>query len=363
MCSAIYRGAGSTVLRAKKSKRNSAKSSRSARPGAPRLVDVARVAGVSQMTASRALGKPELVSEETQRRVKAAVAQLGYVPNLLAGGLASKRSRVVAAVVPHIAGSIFNETIESMIEELAAAGYQVTLGLGGSSNPREDVLIESLLSRRPDGMILTGMVRSPATRSLLRRADVPVVEIWDLPADPIDMVVGFSHERVGAEVAAFMLKRGYRRPHILCADGPRAHARRQGFVKALLAKGKGKREPPCELAPAPGSVRAGREGLAKLLTRGDRPDFIMCSSDMLALGVLLEAAARGLRIPEDFEIFGFGDMQFAVEVTPPLNTVRIDGAMIGRQTAKLLLQRAAGRKPEQSVIDVGFTIVDRTKAR
>ncbi len=313
------------------------------------------------MTASRALSKPELVSEETQRRVKAAVAQLGYVPNLLAGGLASKRSRVVAAVVPQIAGSIFNDTIESMIEELAAAGYQVTLGLGGYNNQREDVLIESLLSRRPDGMILTGMVRSQATRSLLRRADVPVVEIWDLPADPIDMVVGFSHEKVGAEIAAFMWKQGYRKPHIVCADGPRAHARRRGFVKALLAKGK--REPPCELAPMPGSARAGRESLAKLLTRGDRPDFIMCSSDMLALGVLLEAASRGLRIPEDFEVFGFGDMQFSAEVTPPLSTVRIDGTMIGRQTAKLLLERTAGRKPQQSVIDVGFTLVDRTKTR
>jgi LacI family gluconate utilization system Gnt-I transcriptional repressor len=210
-------------------------------------------------------------------------------------------------------------------------------------------------------MILTGMVRAPAMRNLLHRAGVPVVETWDLPSDPIDMVVGFSHESVGAEVAAFMLKQGYKKPHLLCADSPRAHERRQGFVKALQAKGK--REPPCELVSMPSSVRAGRESLAKLLTRGDRPDFIMCSSDLLALGVLLEAAARGLRIPDDLEVFGFGDMQFASEVTPPLSTVRIDGAMIGKQTAKLLVERAAGRKPEQTVIDVGFTIVDRSKGR
>src|SRR5450830_1803591 len=131
------------------------------------LRDVAKLAGVAPITASRALNTPDAVSETVLKKVREAVERTGYVPNLLAGGLASKKSRLVAAVVPTIVEPIFLETVQSLTESLAAAGYQLMLGQSGYENSREDALLEAIIGRRPDGVVLTGIMRSPESRKRL----------------------------------------------------------------------------------------------------------------------------------------------------------------------------------------------------
>ncbi len=300
------------------------------------------------------------MSPDTLRRVREAIERTGYIPNMLAGGLASTRSRLVAALVPTIAGPVFLETIQALTEALAESGYQLMLGQSGYAHSREDALLDAIIGRRPDGIVLTGIMRSPEGRRRLLAAGIPVVETWDLTPTPIDMLVGFSHEEVGGAVAEYLHGHGRRRPAIVTADDPRAGLRRASFI--LAARRLGMAEVPVCTVPAPSTLGHGRTGLADLLARRPDVDAVFCSSDVLALGAITEAQARGIPVPGRLAVFGFGDFGFAADTHPALTTVRIDGTAIGRQAARFIVDRAAGRPVAESVVDIGFSIVERSTA-
>ena len=322
--------------------------------------DVARLAGVSPITVSRALSSPERLSAPTLERVRGAIRQTGYVPNLLAGGLRSARSRLVAAVVPTIAGPVFLDTVQALTDALDAKGYQLMLGQAGYRDSREDALIEAIIGRRPSGIVLTGMVHSAGARRRLTTSGIPVVETWDLMPRPIDMVVGFSHERIGEAVAAFLHARGRSRPAILSGDDARALRRIAGFRAA--ARRLGCKAPIVETVPAPTTLAAGRAGLERIWASHPGVDAIFASSDLLALGVLLQAQAMGIAVPGRLALVGFGDITLLAGVTPALTSVRIDGTRMGRLAANCIIDRAEGRPVAQRIVDVGFTIVERETA-
>ncbi|MBT2320968.1 LacI family DNA-binding transcriptional regulator [Variovorax paradoxus] len=324
------------------------------------LDDVAKLAGVSAITVSRALNTPERVSPKTREKVRLAVERTGYVPNLLAGGLASNRSRLVAALVPTIAGPVFLETVQALTEALAESGYQLMLGQSGYHNWREDALIDAIVGRRPDGIVLTGIMRSAEGRRRLLASGIPVVETWDLTPTPVDMLVGFSHEKVGAAIADFLHGKGYRRPAVVTGDDQRANLRRAGFEQAWRTLG-GAPVEVCSV-PAPTTLGSGRSALAQLLAAEPKIDVVVCSSDALAHGVITEAQARGLAVPKDIAAMGFGDLGFARHVHPAISTVRIDGNAIGRQAARFIVDRAEGRPVAQKIIDLGFSLIERASA-
>lgn len=324
------------------------------------LADVARLAGVSPITVSRALNSPQQLTEETLAKVRAAVARTGYVPNRVAGGLASNRSRLVAAIVPTIASQVFLETVEALTAALEAEGYQVMLGQSGYGEAREDALLDAIIGRRPDGVILTGVMHSPEGRRRLAAAGIPVVETWDLTPTPIDMLVGFSHEKVGASVADFLHYRGSRRPAVLHADDHRAGLRRQAFASRMLQLGV--RDVPQEIVPTPTTLGTGRRAFARLLAARPDIDAVFCSSDMLALGALVQAQVDGIAVPAQVRVMGFGDNAFAADTSPALSTVRIDGTAIGRQAARFVIDSAAGREVGPRIVDLGFKIVARQSA-
>ncbi len=317
------------------------------------LHDVAREAGVSLITASRALSNPAVVSARTIAKVQAAAEATGYIPNLLAGGLKSKRSLMVAALVPAISTAQFLPTVQALTETLAAAGYQLILGQSGYDHAREEALLNTMISRRPDGIVMTGLVHSAAARERLRRAGMPVVETWDLSDRPVDMLVGFSHLKVGSAVAGYFLGKGWQRLGIATGDDHRASMRCEGFVSVVG------REVPTAVVPAPSNLALGRRALGELLGQDPALRAVYCSSDQLAHGVLVEAQARGLRVPEDLAVCGFGDADFAAHTLPSLTTVHVDGAAIGRLAAQLIVDRCRGQVVAQPVVDVGFRIVER----
>ena len=325
--------------------------------GAVTLHDVARLADVAPITASRALNTPDRVSPEVLQKVTDAVRRTGYVPNLLAGGLASTRSKLVAAVVPTIAGPVFLQTVQSLTAALAEHGYQLMLGQSGYVDSREDALLEAIIGRRPDGIVLTGIMHLAQGRKRLLAAGIPVVETWDLTQTPIDMLVGFSHVDVGREVVAFLHGRGRRRLAVVSGDDERSKRRHDAFCKAAQALGL----PAVQVVvvPAPTTLRSGRSALAELLQRADGIDAVFCSSDLLALGVMTEAQARGVAVPTQLGVVGFGDLDFAADLNPALTTVRIDGAAIGRQAARFIVDRAEGREVGSRIVDIGFSIADR----
>jgi LacI family gluconate utilization system Gnt-I transcriptional repressor len=324
------------------------------------LSDVAKLAGVSAITISRALNAPDRVSPDTLRRVRDAVARTGYVPNLLAGGLASNRSRLVAALIPTIAGSVFLETIQALTDSLAGEGYQLMLGQSGYTGSREDALIDAIVGRRPDGIVLTGIMHSPEGRKRLLAAGIPVVETWDYTPTPIDMLVGFSHEKVGMQVADWLYARGYRRPAIITANDHRAGLRRLGFEARLRELGV--RSVPACVVDAPSTLGNGRAALIEVLSQEAKVDFVFCSSDVLAHGVITQAQAQGLAVPDHLGVMGFGNLGFAADVHPALSTVHIDGAAIGHQAARFIVDRQAGRDVRPNVRDIGFSILPRASA-
>lgn len=326
---------------------------------APRTItlqDVARVAGVSPITASRALNNPRLVSPDTLARVQQAAEETGYIPNRLAGGLKSKRSMTIGALVPFIAVPQFLPTVQALTQELELGGYQLLLAQTGYAPGREAALIDLFLGRRVDGIVVTGLLRDRAVTQRLRKLGLPVVETWDLSDQPCDMVVGFSHQAVGSAVAGYFRGKGWQDVAMASGDDERALRRREGFVAAMG------RDVPTAYVPAPSSLGLGRAALRDLLAGGRHPRAVFCSSDGLAQGVMTEALARDLRVPEDLAIVGFGGADFAAHLEPALTTVQIDGAAIGRQAARQLLARCRGEAVGPPVLDLGFTIVERASS-
>lgn len=326
-------------------------------PAIATLDEVARQAEVSSATVSRFFNSPGMLSARTAQRVRDAVERLGYVPNLLAGALASSRTRLVAAVIPEISQSLFASTIQSLSDTLADKGYGVMLGLTGAHDEHVDRQILAIIGRRPEGIILTGPALSLQTRRRLKSSEITTIETWDLPAEPVDLVVGFSHEAVGCAIAVHALKTGRRRAFVASATGVRALARRYGFAKAMLEGGAP--EPVVAAAVHATTYRYGRTAVAEHLSGGGRPEIIVCSSDWSAHGALDELRSRGIKVPDDIAVIGFGDLDFASDLEPGLTTVKIDGHVIGLRAAEFLLRRAQGQRIQEPVVDIGFTLVRR----
>src|SRR3954454_13097157 len=202
---------------------------------APTLSAVADLAGVSAITVSRVVRLPDMVAPQTRARVEAAMRQLGYVPNLVAGALASSRTNSVGVLVPTIANSIFADTVQGLSDHLEPLGYAVILAQSRYDAAREDHVLAALLSRRPEAIILVG---SPATDDgarLLRRAGIPIVETWELPPAPIDAVAGFDNYKAGVAVARYLVSRGRNSLAFIGGDDPRATRRWHGFSDTAVA--------------------------------------------------------------------------------------------------------------------------------
>ncbi|MBD8162900.1 LacI family DNA-binding transcriptional regulator [Erwinia persicina] len=320
----------------------------------PTLEDVARLAGLSPMTVSRAINKPQVVRPATVARVMEAIQATGYIPNMLAGGLASKRSRLIAVVVPQINNSMFVDTVQALGDRLAQRGYHMLLCITGYSADNEASIVATILSRRPDGIVLTGIHHSPELRKTILNIGLPVVEIWDLTPTPLDMLVGFSHEKIGTQLGHYCLQKGYLNLGLVWASDRRALQRRKGLSDVMQG------QPGCRIrgvnAPVPTSLDAGRQGMRQLLARGERFDAIICSSDTLAQGVIMEAEACGLAVPARLAVIGFGDLAFAAANRPSITTVAIDRVKMGEEAATLLADKIEGQVPAELVIDLGFTL-------
>ena len=318
------------------------------------------LAGVAPITASRALNTPAQVSEDVLRKVQEAVERTGYVPNRMAGGLASSKSRLIAAVVPSTVFSVFNETIEALNGALFEAGYQLMLGQTGYSAEREELLLESVISRRPDGIFITGIMPPGKARTRLMASGIPVVETWDLTPTPIDMLIGFSHADIGQAVAKYLLEKGKKKFAIVTADDERASRRNKAFVDVVKAQNL--EDVTFHNVGDLRTLKSGREALNSVLLKRPDVDAIFCSSDLLALGVLTEARAQNISVPQQIAIMGFGDVPFVEDMIPALTTVKINGAEIGRLAAQCLVDRAQGKAVSQHIVDVGFSIVSRESA-
>ncbi|HET6234084.1 MAG TPA: LacI family DNA-binding transcriptional regulator [Acetobacteraceae bacterium] len=330
-----------------------------------KLSDVAAAAGVAPMTVSRVLNSPERVSAATAQLVRAAIERLGYVPNLVAGGLSSRRTRMVAAIVPTMAHPMFAELVQNFTDALRARGYEVMLSLSGYGEVSEAALVRAVLARRPDALLLTGATHDAPTRQMLADAAIPVVEVFDVARQPIDMLVGVDHAAAGAAVAAYFRSKGHKRFAVFGASDARARVRAAAFAEAARRGGGSVLAE--TVIPAPSTIGAGRTALRALLpalspsaARGQRT-ALFCSSDLVAFGALVEAGANGVAVPDRLAVCGFGDFELSAASDPPFTTVSVEGERIGRHAAMFVLDRLGGAVGARRV-QVPFRIIERASS-
>lgn len=327
-------------------------------PGRTTINDVARLAGVSTATVSRFLNNSATLAPATAERVREAVASLGYIPNIIAGSLASKSSKLVAVVVPGIVNSIIDETVEQLVSRLSSAGVVPLLGITHLDPERLTSITMAALGMQAEAIIFTSLI-PPSLRQLLERFNTTVIEIWGLPRDPLDVAIGFSHREVGQALAEFACEHGYRRPHLVTAQSPRGQIRSNAFAERwneLGGSGVTQQEIPIPLV----YDHAG-EVMALIRAAPQRPDLVVVASDLLAYELVRRLQADGLRVPQDVAVIGFGDMAMP-SAEPSLTTVRIDGTDIADRVLDVLALRAQGQDLVERRINCGFEIIRRGSA-
>lgn len=332
--------------------------------GGHRIEEVARLAGVSAITVSRTINKPETVAESTRAAVWKAIEKIGYIPNRLAGGLASNKSHSIGVVLPSITNPAYAERVQGMTDVLSPAGYNLLLGLSGVSPETELKHVMAFLGQRVAGVALTGTRHADRTRALLAQAGVPVVEIPILSEPLIDMAVGYSNEGACYAMVEHLARCGYRKIAFLSlpmAGNQLIEERWNGYRKAVADFGLD--HDPRLQNETVGGPASSAKAFVELLARRPDIDAVFCTGDMHAIGCILEAKRRGIQIPEDIGIAGYDDVELAQEFVPALTTVRFNRYEMGRVAAGLLLARIRGETPVKKVVDVGFEIIARSSTR
>lgn len=335
------------------------------RPSAPTMSDVGRRAGVSAMTVSRALRDGGSIAPETRKRIMKAVEEVGYVLDQSAQSLVSRRTAFIAALIPSINNSNFADTARAITNVLQATGIQLLLGYTDYSIENEERLIEAMLKRRPEGMIVTGGRHTTRARRLLEQANIPLIEMWDLPLKPVEHVVGFSNAAAAGALVHYLHRRGRRKIGFIGGTSQRDErgaARRAGYETALHELGL---SPPrvISIAQPPISMRHGAEAIVRLIEQAPDVEVAMCTSDLSAFGAIMECARRGWSVPGRIGIAGFGDFEVASYSNPRITTVGVNCLEIGRQAGELMLRAIeASRKgrviaPETVITD--FEVIGR----
>ncbi|TFH85011.1 LacI family DNA-binding transcriptional regulator [Billgrantia azerbaijanica] len=322
----------------------------------PTLKEVAEAAGVSAITASRALNTPERVNETTRQRVLEAVERVGYVPNLVAGSLASARSRFIAVIVPSLSNTVFIEVIRGLQTTFEAHGYQILLGNTDYDIEREHRLVRTFLGWSCSALVTAGLRHTAACRDLLVNCDKPVVEVMEL-GEALDLNVGLDHREAGRCMARHLLERGYRRTVFVSVGTDRdyrAAMRYDGHREVLAAAGL---DAPFIELDQPSGLDAGAAGLDRVRDAHPAAEVVHFANDDLAAGALLHAQRLGLRVPDDIAIAGFNGLPLGQHITPRLTTIRSPRETMGRRAAEQILRRLDDKRVSRRQLDVGFELL------
>ena len=330
------------------------------------MKDVAKAAGVSVMTVSRAFREDSSIRSDTRAAIRAAAEELGYVFDSTAANLRTQRTGFVAVTIPSLNNANFAETVGGLTDVLAGQDLQVLLSATNYDKESEELAIEQLLRRRPEAIVVTGGNHTPRSRRLLEAAGIPVVETWDLPEDPIDRVVGFSNAATMEELVAHLVDQGFQKIAFIGGDATadtRGADRRAGFVRSMTARGL-ETTRLVQAGPVPISMREGARAMAELLNRHSDTEAVICVSDLSAFGALTECQRMGKSVPDDIAIAGFGAYDIAEICVPQLTTVDPKCREIGIKAAEMITAALNGSAhPDRKVITPKLVASQSTKIR
>lgn len=313
------------------------------------LKDVSEASGVSEMTVSRVLRNRGDVSEATRKKVLATAKELGYVPNKIAGALASNRVNLVAVIIPSLSNMVFPEVLTGISDVLDDSPLQSVVGVTHYKPETEEKVLFEMLSWRPSGIILAGLEHTDAANAMLAASGIPVVEIMDTDGDPIDSVVGISHRRAGREMARQILRYGYEQIGFLGTKMPmdhRARKRFEGFTEALAKEGFEVVDQ--EFYDGGSSLLKGREMTARILERTPELDFLYYSNDMIGAGGMLHLLDQGIDIPGQIGLAAFNGTDLLDGLPVQLATMEAGRYEIGRKAAEIILERNAENAEESA---------------
>jgi LacI family gluconate utilization system Gnt-I transcriptional repressor len=329
------------------------------------MADIARVAGVSPMTVSRAFRSDTSVGGVTRAEILQAAEDLGYVFDATASALRQQRTGFVAVTVPSISNSNFADTLRGLTEGLRPKGLQILLAYTDYDMAEEERMVEQLLRRRPDAIVVTGGRHTDRTRRMLEGAGIPVVETWDLPDRPIGHVVGFSNAGAVRGMVDHLVAQGLTRIAFIGGDAARdtrGADRRAGFVAAMRAHGLD----PTRLIAAgtpPISMREGAVAMGRLIAEWPDTQAVVCVSDLSAFGALTECQRQGLDVPGRISVAGFGDYEIGGISVPPLTTINPFPHRIGASAAALIVDVLEGRQSGPAVVRVVPELLVRGSSR
>lgn len=307
-----------------------------------RLAQVARLAKVSPATVSRAFNTPDLLSKVTLKRVRTAAAQLDYIPDGLARSLRRNRSMVVGAVVPVLRHAYFASTVEGLQSEITKHGYTLLLATAEFDEKTELAAVRAMVRQGVDGVVLVGMQHDPALLPMLKDLGKPFIVTWSY--DTTVASVGFDHRKAIQPVVNNLLDLGHRDVVAIMAFlnvSDRERSRLAGIEDAFAARGATFPRERVIFAGG-GSLQDGRNALRTIQARFPEATAAICANDLLAAGVMMECASRGLSVPRDMSVVGYGDLDIAAAMNPPITTVRTPGAEMGRMAANSLLAQLSG---------------------
>ena len=334
----------------------------------PTMSDVAKLAGVSSMTVSRALRPDTSASQATRQKIREAADQLGYVLDSTAAGLSSRKTGFVAVTIPSINNANFANTVKGLTDGLRDSGLQVLLGFTDYDLQEEERIVEAFLRRRPEAIVVTGSVHTERCRRYLAASGVPVIEMWDLPENPIEHSVGFSNVEAGRIMANYFIERGFNKISFIGGDTERdirgAH-RRDGFKQALEAKGLDTSRLLVSDTPVK-NIAEGAEAMEALLRQFPDTEAVMCVSDVSAFGAMMTCMRRGIRVPEDMAISGFGAYDLAANAVPQMTTLDVGDYQIGEEAAAVIVEqlfpsKEGGVNIEQAIrrIEIPIKLIER----
>lgn len=312
---------------------------------------------MAPITVSRALAYPEKVKEETRARILEAVAQTGYVINSYASSLRSGRSGIVAVFSSNLRNHHFANVLLGCTEVLEGKGFQLLTARVGDSAEEQHRVITSMTPFRPAALLFTDLLKPELDRSVIAAPGVPVVEMWDQRKDPVDMLVTMSEEHAGQLMGQHFAERGFRKIAYAGQLYDRGRRRVAGFRTALAERGLD-----CHLVlhvERGWDADAGAEGFDAVLAQMPDCDAILFGTDMLAAGALGAARHRGVKIPSDIAIAGFGDIPLAAYLDPPLTSLSLASLEMGRHAGKMLLRRLGGLTVEQRIVTYPAVLKER----
>lgn len=328
-------------------------------PGKIRLTEVAKLAGVSPITASRFFRNPEALSVGKRARVESAAKELGYVPNLAARALASQRTEVIGVLIPSLTNNVFADVLRGIYDTLDGSRYSIQLANTRYSILQEERMLRLFLAQKPAGLIVTGINQTADSRAIMETVDCPIVQIMELGPSPVDMMVGFSHFDAGKAAISHLLAQGYRKIGLLGARmDPRVQRRLDGYRSAMTEAGLFDERLILTTA-IPTSVTLGGTLFGDLLAKAPDIDAVFCVNDDLALGALFECKRRHMTVPDQIAIVGFNDLEFMASSEPTLSSVRTNRYEMGRNAALMVLETLEGRRPTDPVVDLGFSVMER----